>query len=198
MFYVYKLINLVNRKIYIGKTNSLANRWFQHKSMAKAEKNNRLYNVIRKYTYNAFIMEVLTANENEEFIYEEETKYIQLFQSNTKEKGYNMGLGGEGNREKQVSEQTRKLYSKRSKEHYNSEIAEKLRTAKKTPEARLNAFKVSRGSNNGRAKLDEQKVLFIRAIYKEGFLNQLEISKRYNIPTGTVNHIISRYTWKHI
>jgi hypothetical protein len=166
--------------------------------MAKAEKNNRLYNVIRKYTYNAFIMEVLTANENEEFIYEEETKYIQLFQSNTKEKGYNMGLRGEGNREKQVSEQTRKLYSKRSKEHYNSEIAEKLRTAKKTPEARLNAFKVSRGSNNGRAKLDEQKVLFIRAIYKEGFLNQLEISKRYNIPTGTVNHIISRYTWKHI
>lgn len=198
MFYVYKLTNLVNGKIYIGKTNSLAARWSQHKSTAKAGKQSRLYNAIRKYSYNAFIMELLIADENEEFIYEQETKYIQLFRSNTKEKGYNMGLGGEGNREKQVSEQTRKLHSKRSKEHYNSETTERLRTAKKTLEARLNASKASRGSNNGRAKLDEQKVLFIRAIYKEGFLNQLEISKRYNIPRGTVNHIISRYTWKHI
>ena len=49
MYKVYKIINKVNNKYYIGMTKqSLEKRFSQHKQNAKTGKSSYLYNAIRK------------------------------------------------------------------------------------------------------------------------------------------------------
>ena len=161
MYYIYKITNTINNKVYIGKSKNVNSRWIQHKSCARLGFKTRFYNAIRKYNEDSFKIEVLEESNDEKFIYDREQYWIALFDSTNKSKGYNMGLGGEGNRATDISHDTRLKYSLRSRARYDAETADRLRKAKGTDKARLNASLASRGSNNSRAKLDEQKVLFI-------------------------------------
>lgn len=53
------------------------------------------------------------------------------------------------------------------------------------------------GGKNGRAKISEEIVLSMRKDRELGKSN-IEISRKYNIPSSTVGNILSRHTWKHI
>ena len=63
MSFIYKIKNLVNNKIYIGKTNySIEHRWQQHLYSSFENENSKEYNfllhkAIRKYGSNNFIIE---------------------------------------------------------------------------------------------------------------------------------------------
>lgn len=87
--YVYCILNKINNKLYIGKSNNPKNRWRQHKYLSLNMSNDcpKLYNAIRKYGKDNFIHIIL-----EEFISEidalkAETYYIKIF--NSIEFGYN-------------------------------------------------------------------------------------------------------------
>ena len=56
--YIYKITNLINGKIYVGKSKNPKVRWRQHKSHSK-KRNTKLYYAMRKYGIENFIFEVL-------------------------------------------------------------------------------------------------------------------------------------------
>ena len=93
---IYKIINHLNDKVYIGKTiRSIQIRWKEHKQDCfNKEKDNKLYRAMRKYGLENFSIEIIEDNIEEKIIGEKEREYIQKY--NSYYGGYNSTLGGEG------------------------------------------------------------------------------------------------------
>lgn len=92
MYKVYKIVNKVNGKYYIGMTKqTLIKRFSQHKQNAKIGKNTYLYNAIRKYGNDNFEIELLLECSNKEECCVLEIEYISKNKN-----GYNLAPGGEG------------------------------------------------------------------------------------------------------
>ena len=96
MAYVYKITNIKNGKMYIGKTElTIKERFQQHcRDSKKIEKNNRpLYKAMNKYGVESFVVEEL---EETNFPEEREKYWIEFY--NTFKNGYNATIGGDGKR----------------------------------------------------------------------------------------------------
>jgi group I intron endonuclease len=92
---VYKIINIINNKIYIGYTkNSLKKRFRGHIKKSKTNSNRKLSNAIIKYGPENFKITKISESSSKQEALELEIKYIKNF--NSFEKGYNMTEGGEG------------------------------------------------------------------------------------------------------
>ena len=98
MHRIYKIINKVNQKIYIGKTsNTLEIRWKLHLYHAFVNKRvTRLLNAMRKYGADAFSMEEIASHNSEDEINKLEKQFIEDFNSRNPEIGYNISSGGDG------------------------------------------------------------------------------------------------------
>lgn len=92
---IYKIVNKVNQKVYIGCTiNSLEQRFYEHLYRClKTDYNSKLYNSIKKYGQENF--EIILIEECDlSSIYETEKKYIKEY--NSYDDGLNSTFGGEG------------------------------------------------------------------------------------------------------
>lgn len=99
MALIYKITNLINNKIYIGKTKrDLKTRWLEHCSDAKnyQENNNPLHAAIKKYGKENFIYEIVEDNISEQELNEREKYYIKYYNSKSHDLGYNVTDGGDG------------------------------------------------------------------------------------------------------
>lgn len=97
MIGIYKIENLVNRKIYIGQSVNIPQRWAEHKANLRNNKheNKHLQNAWNKYHEENFDFSVLEeCSENE--LDEKECYYIDYYDSYNN--GYNLTLGGGGTR----------------------------------------------------------------------------------------------------
>lgn len=97
MIGIYKITNIVNQKIYIGKSQNIEARWKQHKTRPFIESatqyNSPFYRAIRKYGLKNFLFEVLEECEISK-LNEREIFYIQKFDSTNPKQGYNITRGG--------------------------------------------------------------------------------------------------------
>ena len=96
MAYIYQIINDINDKIYIGKTEfSIQQRFKEHCRDAFRERNEKrpLYAAMRKYGIKHFHIELIEETDNPN---EREVFWIQKKQSYRN--GYNATLGGDGKR----------------------------------------------------------------------------------------------------
>ena len=94
MPYIYKITNLINNKIYIGKTvQSLEKRFSEHCSERIRSPQRPLYAAMNKYGIEHFVIELLEETSNE-LINEREIYWIETLQSF--KYGYNATLGGDG------------------------------------------------------------------------------------------------------
>ncbi len=96
MAYIYQIINDINGKIYVGKTeDSIEKRWLRHQQDSKRPhcKNRPLYQAMNKYGIENFHIELIeeTDSPNEREIY-----WIENLRSY--KNGYNATLGGDGAR----------------------------------------------------------------------------------------------------
>jgi group I intron endonuclease len=93
---IYKIENLINGKLYIGKTKKcLAIRKKEHLFSAKKEVNTVFYKAIRKYGEENFqFTEIISCDSNEK-LNAWERLYIDFYDSKTPN-GYNMTNGGDG------------------------------------------------------------------------------------------------------
>ena len=93
---IYKAVNKVNGKVYIGQTrNSLEWRKTRHYRAARSGKITKFYNAIRKYGEDAFEFSVVCRVYSKEELNRLETYYIQQYDSI--KNGYNMVDGGDNN-----------------------------------------------------------------------------------------------------
>lgn len=94
MAYIYKIINDINKKVYIGKTErTIEIRWKEHQQDYKKEscQNRPLYKAFNKYGIENFHIELIEECNNPE---ERERYWIEYYGSF--KYGYNATLGGDG------------------------------------------------------------------------------------------------------
>lgn len=96
MAYIYQIINDINDKVYIGKTErSIQERWREHcrDYLKEGCEIRPLYRAMRKYGLSHFSIELIEETDNPE---EREVFWIE--QKKSFKYGYNATLGGDGKR----------------------------------------------------------------------------------------------------
>src|SRR5277367_4941397 len=99
-FFIYKITNNINNKVYIGKANDPCVRFKKHISVAFSTVNKekdrlpKLYSSIRKYGKENFSFEIIEEFDSEEESYEMEIKFIEKY--NSFRVGLNSTVGGRG------------------------------------------------------------------------------------------------------
>lgn len=143
---VYLIVNHINGKAYVGKTNqTLGRRWSQHVYKAQSGSNTHLHHAIRKYGPNAFYMQILDVPEDC-LAFEKEIEFISRFGTTDRAVGYNLTCGGDGVEQtpeirnkisvaltgKQISDVTRlKLRNANLGKKYSDETKRKVREAQR-------------------------------------------------------------------
>ena len=95
---IYKITNLQNNKIYIGQTiRSVDARWREHLKSAQLGTDLHLYEAIRLYGKDNFIIEVIDNATSQEELDNKEKYWIHYFNTLNPEKGYNNIEGGNSN-----------------------------------------------------------------------------------------------------
>jgi group I intron endonuclease len=109
---IYRAINTVNGKSYIGKTEkTLERRRDLHVTASKQKSQFAFHKAIAKYGVDAFEWHVLEACNSIENLNTQEKNYIKIYET-FGPKGYNMTEGGEGQSGWNPSKETRALWSK--------------------------------------------------------------------------------------
>ena len=93
--YIYKIENLINGKVYIGKTTRTFNERYKY-NLEKNTHNNHLKSSIKKYGIdNFYINEELDKALTKEELNEKEKYWIEHYKSNDEKYGYNILSGGD-------------------------------------------------------------------------------------------------------
>ena len=169
MSYIYKIINDINDKIYVGKTNfSIEKRFREHCQDAFRDRDEKrpLYAAMRKYGIEHFKIELIEETDNPE---EREIYWIGFYDGYTQ--GYNATKGGDG---KQLYNHQAILT--RLKEHpYPCDIAEEFGCCK---DIVCNIAKVSHieVKNKSHEAFKEKLSKSISAFSKDGVFMQSFIS----------------------
>lgn len=155
--YIYKITNLINNKIYIGKTTtSIQTRFKAHIKCAENKVNRHLYDAMNCYGYDNFQIELIEQISFIENINEKEKFWIKKLDC-ISPKGYNMTTGGDGGYTlgKWKEKDRKKLYEQQAK----------TRTGlKRTSEQKENISKaaIKREAN----KTEKQKLKIAKKISK--------------------------------
>lgn len=172
---IYAITNLINGKVYIGKTNNFRKRKNGHLCLLTrcVHYNKYLQNSWNKYGSDNFKIDILDSEAiNYEDLSEREEYYIKLSRSWERDFGYNMTLGGEGS-----------LFTKERREA----LSERMKGVPKSEEQKKKMSIAAKGKPKDRVYTDEQ-----RRIISENLRNQVQSEetkkKRALKQTGTGNH----------
>lgn len=96
MHYIYKIIIILNNKIYIGQTQNINKRWSQHKKEASKDKPSMIINsAMKKYGIENCKIEIIDFAQNYWQADCLEQNYIKQYDCHISHgKGYNVSLGG--------------------------------------------------------------------------------------------------------
>ena len=121
---IYKIENIINNCIYIGKAKNIENRWNQHKSNAKNITNTtHLYRAMRKYGIENFIFSIIEEIPLEQYDIissERERYWIEYYNAYSNPNNYNETEGGEGTPGWEPSQEWKDHQSKIKKEWYQT------------------------------------------------------------------------------
>ena len=94
---VYKIENLINGKIYIGKSINVGRRWYEHKTELNENRhiNKHLQSAWNKYGEESFRFVLLEENLTESQALEREEYYIKYYETTNGLYGYNLTDGGQ-------------------------------------------------------------------------------------------------------
>src|SRR5260370_32132682 len=91
IFYIYKIVNVLNNKIYIGQTIHPNKRWYEHRKSA-SHKNPimAITRAIKKYGADKFEFELIACCKNQEDVDYSEDQLINQYNSKNSDHGYNI------------------------------------------------------------------------------------------------------------
>ena len=214
---IYKIVNCVNGKIYIGQTiQKLERRMYSH---FNRHTKTCISKAIQKYGKENFKYEIIDTAKTREELDDKEIYWIKYYNSLVPN-GYNLELGG--NRHKEIHEETREKLRKSHMgekapwygKHLTEETKKKLSeahkgnpgywTGKKRDKETIQKMSQNRkGKTIGSTHIQSKKIMCIETgvIY-----NSIgEASRKTNITrTGIINHLkgLSKssggYHWKYI
>ena len=196
-FYLYKITNIVDGKIYIGQSVNPQARWRCHKSDAKLGKNKKHFaRAIRKYGAHNFTFEVIAQAKTLEDIDWAEIECIKQHKSFDKAYGYNIALGGNGKRI--ISEETKKKIAKFMTGRKPSEETLRRRSQSmigKNAGEKNGMFGIA-SEDASCAKLTLIKANEIRKEYLVGGTSSLKLAKKYDVSKKTILNILHDKIYK--
>lgn len=231
MIGIYKITNQVNNKIYIGQSKRIKERWQEHLRSGQPEKYSikerdskvPIHLAMQKYGVENFKFEIIEECLEEE-LNDKERYWISYYNSNNKEKGYNLTIGGQENfalkgefhsqaKLTQRDVDQIKFLLKENKKSY-TEILKLYPFITKGTISNINngknwkdnsekyplrpAYFGSQGTKNSTAKLNEKMVMEIRELYSKGISIE-KIGKMYDIVSiNTIKAVIYGKTWKNL
>ena len=161
---IYKAINLINKKIYIGQTKtSIQNRFFTgrwaHVNQSTQQSSNYFHNAIFKYGIDNFKIEIIEECDNCN-LDEREIHWIVYYDSANHEKGYNQILGGQKKfkRKPMTEEHKQKLrdYHAKPENKLKHSLATKRSLTKEALQKLSNSHK-GKTYNRGRKHTEQSK-----------------------------------------
>lgn len=220
MYYIYKILNNINNKFYIGSTNNYKRRWYQHKYKLKNNKHCNIYlqhawNKYGKDNFEFIILEDgLTDDKNIQF---EREQYFLDTLNPFHPNGYNISkmaniggfadkdyeylYGDNSNKSIYTNEQIILCKKMITQGYKNKDISKKLNINIHTVDSVYNLDSwINVGSeyndmilnNKLHNKLDIDKPKILQD-YLEG-LNISQLNKKYKYSNKTISKIINWYT----
>jgi group I intron endonuclease len=194
MFYIYKITNTLNGKVYIGKTNDLYQRKHSHLSIARngainpLYRNNGKYNYIHraitKYGEDNFTFDIIDQNENEDIIFQLETHYISQFQSTNRTIGYNLTTGGEGSSGRKQTETAKQKMREKATGRLHTDKTKQQMSADRS------------GEGCGHNVLTKEQIPEIIRLRNEERLSYPKIGKMFGVSKTAIRKICIGKSWK--
>lgn len=170
--YIYKITNKVNGKSYIGQTRyTVEFRWRQH---IHKKDNVYFHNALKKYGTNNFIVETLEECDVE-ILNEREIFYIAKY--NTFKDGYNLTIGGDGNRRLLLDDKYDEIKALYLSGFSSNKIATLFKVDKASIIKILKQLGVKIRSN--KLNINNQELQELIKDYQSGF-SLRELAKRYD------------------
>lgn len=201
---IYCIENLINGKKYIGQSVDIAARWRTHKSELKRNihGNDYLQKTWNKYGEDNFKFYILEECKID-IIDDRERYYIILYNTTSRDCGYNLESGGHIN--KTLSSSTRRKISENHADvsgennpMYGVKMSEE--SVNKTlshPNYKNRKF---RGEDNHRASISECDAREIKEYFSDGhtlYRGELkDVAQKYNTTAQTISHIKHGRSWK--
>lgn len=205
-FYIYKITNKINGKIYVGKSKNPQSRYKRHLYIAdkQVKKNNQfqpIHAAISKYGSENFSLDIIDECDSEIEIFTKEIYWIEHCKSNLTKYpnfGYNLTNGGEGVAGLSPSLETRNKISEANSGENNG-MAGKTHTI----ETRYN-MSVSQASRKIREPItEEHKQKLKEATDKQDFSFRIpieikkEIVKLYSAGQYTKRQLADKFALKY-
>tara|TARA_R110000824_G_scaffold47256_1_gene134785 strand:+ start:492 stop:1151 length:660 start_codon:yes stop_codon:yes gene_type:complete len=211
---IYKITNKQNGKIYIGSSLNIYQRFYMHKN--HLNKNNHhsshLQRAWDKYGKENFIFEIIEEVPDKNMLLEREQHYMDTAKSYERENGYNINPTATSRLGAKHTEETKRKMSESQKESgrwkgkknpmYGVSLIGpdhgmygKMHSPESREKISENHHDVS-GANNPKAKLDWEKVDFIRAAYKNKIHTVKELMKLFCAGQSTIYNVLYEKTWK--
>ncbi len=216
--FVYKIINSLNKKSYIGITNDINERFNYHRTrydkITKKEYIEKpLYKAFRKYGIENFKFIVLYKNLSVERAKEKEIELIRKFKTLTHENGYNVTKGGdwrsncgENNNTSKLTEEDVLDIRRRIENGENIKSVYEMYSNKITFSGFQGVYLgrtwkyLGKPKNNvlpNGASVNRETVLKIRMMYDNGE-NPHQISKKLGMEYKKCLRICKRETYKNV
>jgi len=191
IFCIYKIINIINGKIYIGQTTqNLEKRMSKHFSDAKTKrkKSYKIHNAINKYGRDNFKYEVIEYVDNQILLNERECYWIKYY--DCIKNGYNILVGGMIGRSKiwlgrKHTEETKKKMSIAQKGKIVSDITKQKLSKAKMNSIMPSSFEHPNSINIVQINKDTYELINIFGSIREA---EISINGHY---TGNIHNVIN-------
>lgn len=194
---IYKIVNKINNKVYIGQTTErFERRYWHHWWLLKNNQHSNPYlqedwNEYGEYNFD-FIVEVAVENPDKELVDVLEKKYIELYRKNNL--CYNILVGGSDSRKGvPMSEHAKKMVGEKNKIHMTGKKCSPETKAKMSATRTGQSYTYQKKTN----VLNEDIAYQIKTMLTQG-INPVDVAKSLNVKYKSVNNILSSNSWKHV
>jgi len=205
-FFVYHIFNTFDGKCYVGKAKSFKDRVNAHFKYARIGVKGVLYNAIRKYEHQNFVVSKLGEFLLESEALKAERYWISFFDATSRSFGYNITPGGDGPSGYKILNPKPKTIEHRQNIS-KGKMGWKGLCGKDNPNSgglQPHVIEIIRerakkriGSKNSNAKLTEELVREIKVRLKNG-ASILDIRVDFEISRSQVLRIKCNKAWKHV
>lgn len=203
MFYVYKITNKLNQKIYIGKSNDPLKRYRIHLKIAKGGKDKyprkfqAIHAAIVKYGIDNFSFEILHSVNTELESFNLESKII-ISLKELKIPTYNLSNGGEGNSGwRHTLASKKKMSDSRKGKTFTLEHRQALSEAQSGNKHSQFGKHQTTSWKEAKSKLTAEQVKEIKSLLTLK-VKQKDIAKKYNVNASTVSMIKHHQIWSEV